>query len=409
MADRDILRALASKVAEIAHLPVMADTARLYRALNGLNPIRPVVLLDELPWNQLNHAHELDLYCEDSYLRAVELAFRRTLYQWAHCPGDMLVKPFFALHRSVHIGSIGVTVEEDTLAADQGNHIVAHRYHDQLPDWEALEKLHVPEIMVDQALDDARRERLEGIFGDILPIRMTGVTHAGFFMPWDDLSMWRGAEPLMVDLVDRPEFIHALMRRITDIRIATLDKLEAMGLLDAYMPVLHCTAGLVDELPGDVSGTVTRQNLWGRGTAQIFSAVSPAMHDAFEIEYAREFFKGFGLVYYGCCEPLDRKIDVVKKLPNLRKISITPWADVHAAAEQMGGDYVLARKPNPAAVAVPVLDEEALRLDILDTLDACRRSGTPCEFTLKDISSVCYRPDNLTRWERVVKETVMNY
>jgi hypothetical protein len=175
------------------------------------------------------------------------------------------------------------------------------------------------------------------------------------------------------------------------------------------MPVLHCTAGLVDELPGDVSGTVTRQNLWGRGTAQIFSAVSPAMHDAFEIEYAREFFKGFGLVYYGCCEPLDRKIDVVKKLPNLRKISITPWADVHAAAEQMGGDYVLARKPNPAAVAVPVLDEEALRLDILDTLDACRRSGTPCEFTLKDISSVCYRPDNLTRWERVVKETVMNY
>ena len=162
MADRDILRALASRLRRLRIYPSWRTPPAVPGA-ERLNPIRPVVLLDELPWNQLNHAHELDLYCEDSYLRAVELAFRRTLYQWAHCPGDMLVKPFFALHRSVHIGSIGVTVEEDTLAADQGNHIVAHRYHDQLPDWEALEKLHVPEIVVDQALDDARRERLEDI------------------------------------------------------------------------------------------------------------------------------------------------------------------------------------------------------------------------------------------------------
>ena len=81
------------------------------------------------------------------------------------------------------------------------------------------------------------------------------------------------------------------------------------------------------------------------------------MHEEFDIEYAREYFDGFGLVYYGCCEPLDRKIDIVRKLPNLRKISITPWADVKRAAEQMGSDFVMARKPNPAMVAVPELDE----------------------------------------------------
>lgn len=79
------------------------------------------------------------------------------------------------------------------------------------------------------------------------------------------------------------------------------------------------------------------------------------------------------------------------------------------AAEQMGGNYVMARKPNPAAVAVPRLDEEALRRDILETLEICRENGTPCEFTLKDISSVCHNPENLTRWERVVMETVRNF
>ena len=174
--------------------------------------------------------------------------------------------------------------------------------------------------------------------------------------------------------------------------------------------MLHCTPGLVDELPGELSdGRVTRKNLWGRGTAQMFASVSPETHDEFEIEYAREFFDGFGLVYYGCCEPLHDKIDIVKKLPNLRKLSITPWANVRRAAEQIGGDYVLSRKPNPASVAVPRLDEEVLRRDILESLSICRETGTPCEFILKDISSVNYNPMNLTRWEQVVMETVRNF
>jgi hypothetical protein len=141
----------------------------------------------------------------------------------------------------------------------------------------------------------------------------------------------------------------------------------------------------------------------------MFASVSPAMHDEFEIEYAKEYFDGFGLVYYGCCEPLHDKIDIVKKLPNLRKISITPWADVRKSAEQMGADYVLSRKPNPATVGVPHLDEEDLRRDILETLTVCRENNTPCEFILKDISSACYNPDNLSRWEQVVMETVKNF
>ena len=95
------------------------------------------------------------------------------------------------------------------------------------------------------------------------------------------------------------------MRRITDIRIATLDKLEAMGLLDAYMPVL-LHSGLLTSCLAMFQARDASKPLGARHSADL-SAVSPAMHDAFEIEYAREFFKGFGLVYYGCCEPLDRK------------------------------------------------------------------------------------------------------
>lgn len=408
--DRDILRKLAGEVAAIAALDVQTETEKLYRGVNSLKMIRPVVLLDELPWNQLNGDGELTLHCEDEFLRGVELTMRKTLYRWKHCRGDMLVEPFFDLDREIHVGDIGVTIQEETLATDGDNNIVSHHYEDQLSTMESLQRLHMPEILVDEATTQRKYNLLNDLFGDLLPIRLRGLSGAGFFMPWDNLAMWRGVEPIYIDLVDDPELLHATMRKIVDIRKALLQKEEEMGLLDAHLPVLHCTAGLVDDLPGEIEGgKVTRKNLWGRGTAQMFASVSPAMTDEFEIEYVKEFFDGFGLLYYGCCEPLHDKMEVVKKLPNLRKISVTPWANVRKCAEQMGSEYVLARKPNPAAVCVPHLDEDALRKDILETLQICRENNTPCEFTLKDISSVNYNPMNLTRWEQVVMETIRNF
>jgi len=408
--DREILRALAGQIAEIAALDVHTETRKLYRAVNNLKMIRPVVLVNELPWNQLNADGELTLHCEDPFLREVEQNMRRLLYRWNHCRGDMLVDPFYELSRDIHVGDMGVKTLENTLANDGDNHIISHHYIDQLDTMESLEMLHVPEISVDDALTEKKRALLNDIFGDLLPIRLAGLSYAGYYTPWDDLSRWRGVESIYMDLYDNPELLHAFMRKYVDIRKELLHKEEEMGLLDEYHPVLHCTPGLVDDLPGEITdGKVTRKNLWGRGTAQLFASVSPAMHDEFEIEYAKEYFEGFGLVYYGCCEPLHDKIDIVKKLPNLRKISITPWADVRKSAERIGRDYVMARKPNPAAVAVPVLNEEDLRKDILETLTVCRENGTPVEFALKDISSVCYNPNNVTRWVEVTMETIRNF
>ncbi|MGN0743256.1 MAG: hypothetical protein ACI4L8_11420 [Candidatus Fimadaptatus sp.] len=408
MSDREILRPLAARVREIATPEHHAGVSELYRSLNALKPQRPVVLINELPWNQLEAADEfLSLRCEGEFEREVERRLRRLLYQWDHFRCDMLVEPWYGISRTVHVGSIGVEIEEDTLQFDAGNNIRSHAYHDMIPDEAALERLHNPTIEVDEAADARNVERLEALIGDILPIRLAGGMYVSHFSPWDDISMLRGAEPMLWDLADRPEFMHALVRKLTDIALYKLDMAEKLNLIDPYQPIIHCTPGIAPELPGEIKdGRATRANIWGRGTAQIFSTVGPAMHEEFDIEYAREYFSGFGLVYYGCCEPLDRKIDIVRKLPNLRKISITPWADVKRAAEQMGPDFVMARKPNPAMVAVPELDEDALRADIAETLDVCRANGVPVEFVLKDISSCGYNPRNLDRWAAVVMDMV---
>ena len=99
-------------------------------------------------------------------------------------------------------------------------------------------------------------------------------------------------------------------------------------------------------------------------------------------------------------------MDIVEKIPNLRKVSITPWADVNVAAESIGKKYVLAAKPNPASVAVGALDKDNLKKEISGILNACAKNGCSCDLVLKDISTCCGRPQNIFEWEHIVMEMV---
>ena len=73
--DVQIIRELAKEYAEVAALPVFEKKAALYRGVNDLNMIRPVVLMDELPWHELNYDGSLDI---------------RTESRWAQGPAGVL-------------------------------------------------------------------------------------------------------------------------------------------------------------------------------------------------------------------------------------------------------------------------------------------------------------------------------
>jgi hypothetical protein len=133
------------------------------------------------------------------------------------------------------------------------------------------------------------------------------------------------------------------------------------------------------------------------------------MFGEFDLQYTQRLFDKCGLAYYGCCEPLHDMIDMLRRFPNLRRISITPWADVDMAAERIGSDYVLSYKPNPAYVAERSFDPAPVIAETKRVLEACRRNGTPCEFILKDISSVSNNPDNLTQWVNTVNSVIDRY
>jgi hypothetical protein len=132
--------------------------------------------------------------------------------------------------------------------------------------------------------------------------------------------------------------------------------------------------------------------------AQIFSEVSPAMHEEFALAYEARFLRRFGMAYYGCCEPLDRKVDIcAKHIPNLRKISMSCWADPARGAEAIAGRFVYSAKPNPAFLATDGhWDRASAEAEMRRILAANR--GRSVELILKDVSTVRFEPQRLSEW-----------
>lgn len=403
--DYRILRELAKSLREIAYLPVQEETKRLWTANNDLKPIRPMVYIDQLPWHEINTSLEMQIVCEDPYLQTIERRIRELLYRWNHFPCDMVVEKRIDIPHVISGLNYGMEIKENILKTDEENDIVSHGYEEQLETEEDLEKIKYDQVVVDEQADKAHVDLCSEIFQDILPVRLEGIQiHTGV---WDRIAQMRTVENILYDLVDRPEFTEAIVKKFVDITMSTVDQAEQLGLLDDHLQYVHCTGAYTDDLPQRAAGEPVRsQNVWAFGMSQIFSTISPDMHDEFDIDLLMPLYERFGLMYYGCCEPLERKIDIIRKVSNVRKISVSPWADIEISADRIAGDYVFSCKSNPAYIATGTFDEDSIRAQIQQAYDACKRTATPLEIILKDVSTVQYRLDFLDKWNNVAMELV---
>ncbi len=408
-ADVAIVRELASKLAEIAALPVQAERIREWQALNALRPERPLVMIDEIPWHELATpgvpgADELVMRTTHPFARQLEATFRRELYRWNHARVDMVVEPYVDIKKVIDRPGWGIRIAEDTIDQGEGNAVQSHAYVDQLAEPEDIAKFRALEPSLNVAATAEREAWAHELLDGLLEVRMQGLT--GYngdelaFPLWDDIEQFRGTEPILVDFMDRPEHLHAIAERFTTVRLEELDMLEAKGLIGYGNDRIHCTGAHTIELPkpGFDPAHVRPVDTWTVGRSQLFVSVSDAMFDEFVPGYYARWYERFGLGYFGCCDPLHNRIDSVRRIPNVRKISVSAWAKIQKAAESIGPDFVYSRKPNPAMVAmdewVPAIAEK----DFTDVLAATRANGCPVEFTLKDISTCRTDPVRLWDW-----------
>ncbi len=404
--DVEIVRELGARIAEIAALPVQEKTRRLWRGLNGLRPERPMVMIDQICWNEMGTDDELALRCTDRDCRGYENRFRRILYQWETFPVDMVVEPFVRVAKAVRNTGFGIARREEVAVTDPTNSVVGHRFINQFESDADLAKIKEPRISHDQAETARRLGVAHELFDGLLAVVPCGVDP--YLSLWDPISTWMGAGNVLYALIDRPVFMHQLVGRMTEGYLSMLDQLQEQGLLCGPQSLIHCTGAWTDELPavGYDPDRPRTKDLWMFGLAQVFSTVSPQMFREFEVDYATRICERFGLVYYGCCDPLDLKMDEVRMIPNVRKVSMSPWVDEERGAAEIGREFVYSRKPNPALVATPRFDRELVRQDLMATRDVCERHGCPLEFILKDISTVCYEPQRLSEWCAIAMEVV---
>jgi hypothetical protein len=215
-----------------------------------------------------------------------------------------------------------------------------------------------------------------------------------------------GVENALYALVDRPDYMHRLTDRVTVGYLSMLDQLEEQGLLCEPQSLIHCTGAYTDELPAPEYNPAKprTQDLWMFGLAQMFSTVSPQMFKEYEVDYAGRICDRFGLVYYGCCDPLDRKMKEVRMIPKVRKVSMSPWVNEERGAAEIGSEFVYSRKPSPALLAFDPFEPSLVRESLLETRKICERHGCPLEFILKDISTVRYQPQRLFEWAQIAME-----
>lgn len=410
----EILREVAAQYYDYAVSDENFDKMKLHRASNDMKPgTRPVILLNEIPWDEMRPAEELTPVCEDPVLQKVEVEMRRAIFQKKHFPADMVIQPFVGIQKIVLNENKGGRLVPVRTEVDRKskNEVQAHSYETIFHTMEDVEKIQPSKIHYDREATMKRYELVADAIGDIIPVKLVGmyavmgIAH----MPWDTLARFMSMDDLLYNMYDDPELMHAIIGRFTDVFMDRIQQYEDLDLLEGDSYDVHCTPALTNDLH-PTRDHVKLNQVWGRAAAQILGVVSPEMTDEFDIAYQMRAMKPFGLVYYGCCEPLDRKIDIVEKIPNLRKITVTPWADANRAIEAINGRFVVAAKANPGLVADGGgLPMEAVTKEIENIVDACYRYHCTCDLVLKDITTVGGRMENLIEWEQNAMRIARKY
>jgi len=404
--DLSILRELAKELAEIAALPIQSERAELWRSLNSLSPKRAAILVEaQGGWDQL--VPDSVLKCRDIGFRSWELVIRRRIWAFHNIPDDKPVTNNFDVWWWVQKSDYGVA-EVQHRTAEKGS----YSWDAPIKSIDDLSKLKPRTITVDHEMSKKSLEFAQNIFGDILNVRFRGEPTFRCMLSRVLIHL-RGLEQMMVDMYDNPELLHQTMTFLRDDMLNEWETFEKEGILtlNNEPDQLLGTGGLActDELPADdFDGKVRLKDLVAWGESQETTCVGPEQFNEFVLQYQIPLLKRFGLVNYGCCEPLDRKFDLLtENLPNLRWVAVSPWCNREIAAEKLGNRYVYVYKPNPSRICSPEPNFEAAEQELRETLDIAR--GCCVSITMKDTQTFHNQPERITRWAEMARRIAEEY
>lgn len=401
--DRDILRELACVYRRYLDAPVEQEKFLLQQRKNDLDWVRPTVIcFPEISWREI--VPQDSLKTRGNLARHWEMQLRQAIFT-AEMGSDECLVPGFTLGY-VHEGlDWGIAMQQEG-DLEQGS----YRWQAPIKELDDIHLMQLPSMRVDFDATERLVETAQDLFAGTLPV----IQHESWY--WTNgltqtYIYLRGLEQMMYDMVDHPEFVHALMTKLRDGTLLFLEALQEKALLFPNWGIHYCGSGgigITSHLPGeDFMGKVRLKDQWGFSESQETIGVSPRMFNRFILPYQMPIMEKFGLTYYGCCEPVDQRWKCLQAISNLRRVSISPWSDREKMAELLGRKYVYAHKPNPAVMAFDQFPETEIRAYVRETLEMAGECHL--EFILKDVTTVHHEPERVKRWVKIVKEEILDF
>jgi hypothetical protein len=388
----DYLRALARRQAEIAALPVMAERRRKWTDMNDAKPgARPPFVIETWTFAR-DFMPDSILKCKTEYGRYRERTFLTNIRHHEILNDDHVCPDTFDIGWHVWCNEFGIEIPTHYEKDAEG---VVMGYHFDCP----IKDLNDGFEMVKPSTFGVNREStmeekafLEDCFGDLLPVTLRSGTYGNNNLT-QRLMRLMSMETFFTAMYDCPDKLTAVLALLRDNAARMARWAEQEGLL-VLNNANQCTCGtcynfttLLPKAPC-APGQVKLKDMWSVMDSQETVGVSPELFHDLVFPHYRELAELYGLVYWGCCEPVDPIWESsISKLPNLKAVSISRWANQNTMAEALAGKgIVYSRKPNPNLLGLDVkLNEEAWAAEIRDTLTATAGKNIPLEFVVRDV------------------------
>jgi len=400
--DREVLRKLAEKLAHLASRPREKEKRELWYRHNALETKQPVILADpENGWNDIITEDQIE--CKEELARNWEVVLRKEIFWGESMQDDRPIEPHFYIGYTYTDSGWGLSG-----AFRGGLNGGSYVWDSPVHDIEDLQKLHYPEIVVDYETTQKTVALAKEVLGDFLEVILRGVWWWSFGMTFD-LVILIGIEQMMLLPYDNPDLLHRMMQFLMEGNIRKLDFLEANNFLSLNNESSYIGSGGIGytgELPKGniVNDGIKTTDMWGFAESQETCEMSPAMFEEFFFKYQLPILSRFGLNCYGCCEPLDERFHIIKNIPNLRRVSVSAWADKQRMSDMLEDRYIYSMKPNPADLAVNEMDCDRVRKDIRRYLEITKDNIV--EIIMKDNHTLGKNPKNITNWVKIVREEV---
>jgi hypothetical protein len=401
---------------ELASQPVMNERKKLWKAVHDLKSERPVILVETSPIE--GYVSPSELRCSDTFLRAVEKNMVDNVRHAEEVGDDIVFEPYYRIGWQLDISDFGVPVEMKPATTAQGEQSLGYSFNFPIKKPEDIKKLKKRTFAVDREKTMKSKEMLEDLMGDMLPVKVANYdpfagelgnnewTGMFFFgLTWQ-VYRFIGNDGLLYWLYDAPDTIHWLMEFMYDDRVELFEFLEREKLIevntDSQMAGPRSYGYVSDLPPPDYEGEVTLKHLWGWAESQEATIISPKMYKEFVLPYLAQLSSRFGLVYYGCCEPVDDRLELIMEaIPNLRSVSVSGWADFEKVGEMLGKKYVYSRKPTPSYMSGAQPDWELMEEDMKKTYAATKDCNV--EILVRDLYTIEGDRPRLRKWVDMTK------